>query len=324
MLATHAREELNRRDWPAHIRVDPLKAPRRRVAVRGPRRKALAYWPDEACEASRYPFLGCVIKGRAMLHLADYALFCQVGDFVFVPPGVARSTRSHAMPDAENSCDIFWLTLDSTQQLSVWICHSERQLHESGPQYGACQIESVPLARQFTGLSEELLNTNNPDITYHLLSSVLLLLSREIEQDRSFLPRHHLADHHQPAAKNQHDPIEQARTYIDEHLGQSLTAGQVARHICISASLFHRNFRLQTGTTFHHYLTVRRLEKSSVLLRETDAPINLVGQHVGLRYSQLRRLYTEHYGCTPGEFRREWAHRNSSPSKAHSDMRRQK
>ncbi len=300
--------------------MSPAKTPGRRVAVRGPRRRALAYWPDETYEASRHPFLGCVVKGQAVLNFADYSLHCQMGDFVYIPPGVSRSTRSHLAPDAKNPCDIFWLTPnDAQKQLSAWICHSEQQSHESGPEYGACQVENASLVRQFTSLGEELLNANDRNIIYHLLAGVLLLLSRAIDQGRSFLPRHHSADQHQPAIKNRHDPIEQACTYIDEHLDQSLTAGQVARHICISATLFHRNFRLQMGKTFHQYLTSRRLEKSSALLRETDVPISLVSQRVGLHYSQLRRLYSNYYNCTPGEFRVEWVRSNSLDSEYHQN-----
>jgi AraC-like DNA-binding protein len=74
--------------------------------------------------------------------------------------------------------------------------------------------------------------------------------------------------------------------------------------VCISRTLFHLKFQERQGQTFHQYLTAQRLAKASALLQESDVPVHIIAEMVGLGYGQLRRLYFQHYGCTPGEFRK--------------------
>lgn len=307
MVAASTRKELTRHYWPDHVKISAAKSLGRKVVARGPRRNALAYWPDDGCLASLQPFLVCVIKGQAMLRIADYRLHCQEGDLVFIPRGVARGTRSNLPLESTGLCDLLWFYLDEmNEEFYSWIGHSEPGLHVSGPEHGTCWVQNRQLARPFLSLCEELQDNNDREVAYHLLVSVIFLLRREIERGRAFLPRHHHADKHETLTQSQHDPIEQACKYIDEHLEQSLTAGQIARYVCLSLTSFNERFRQRAGCTFHEYLTARRLERSTALLRETDTSIDTVSRLVGLHYSQLRRLYYQHHRCTPGEFRKAW------------------
>jgi len=313
MVVAHALEDLNSRDWPTHATVTATK-PLRRRAVARVSRSTQGAGTTTAYQILKEATLVFVLNGRADMHFSDYIFSCRAGDCFFVPPGVPQFLGSHIPPEfPEGQCDLMWLRPElSGNRLGVWICHSHGLLHESGPQRGACWVESVVLRREFENLNDELQSEKDQVLAGRFILNLLALLRREMEQGRATLPGHHLADHHQPLSANEHDPMESACSFIDQHLGQSLVESRVARYLCISPTLFRRRFREHTGGTFHEFLTARRLEKASTLLRETDIPIADISRVVGLHYSQFRRLYYSHYGCSPGEYRRR--SKNTEPA----------
>lgn len=306
LVAAPSRKTLNREDWPEHVKVTKAKPLGRRVAARGSRRILVAFWPDDHYQAARQSRLICVIRGQATLGIADYKVHCRVGDFVLIPQGLPISAQSHCDTDEkQNECELLWISpSEESNQLDCWICHSRGAAHESGPQFGACWVSKSMLNHLFASLCEEAQNDNNAELNHHLLTSILFLLSREIGQGRAYLPRHHLHEsiNDTPASKL-NDPIEEACIYIDEHLDNPLTAARLARHVCISPTLFHRKFKQNKQQTFHQYLSAKRLVKAAALLKDSDVPVSEVARMVGLQYSQLRRMFLERNGCAPGEFR---------------------
>lgn len=306
LVAAASRKALNREDWPEHVKVTKAKPLGRRVAARGSRRILVAFWPDDGYQAARQSKLICVIRGQATLCIADYKLYCRAGDFVLIPQGIPLSTQSHCdINEKQNVCELLWISpSEEPNQLDCWICYSHGEMHESGPQFGACWVARSMLNRLFESLCEEAQSDNNAELKHHLLTSILFLLSREIEQGRAYLPRHHLHEGiPEPPNPKPNDPIEEACIYIEEHLDQPLTAARLARYVCISLTLFHRKFKHKKQQSFHQYLSAKRLVKAAALLKDTDVPVNEVARMVGLQYSQLRRLFLENKDCAPGEFR---------------------
>ena len=87
--------------------------------------------------------------------------------------------------------------------------------------------------------------------------------------------------------------------YIDEHLSEDLDAEQLAKAFFISKYHMMRQFRRETGTTVHLYITQKRLVKARELMdagmRATEACYRC-----GWRsYSSFTRAYGKHLGTTP-------------------------
>jgi AraC-like DNA-binding protein len=303
LVAAPCEAELKRVGWPAHNEVFPSKPLQRRVA----RVSRSSQVTKSAYQVLGQATLCFVLSGRAILRYTDYALSCRAGDCIFIPEGVPHAIGSHVSPqNPKEQCELLWLRPHPPGQwFHVWICHSHGLLHESGPQRGTCRVENAAIHRQFQNLSEELQDENEPRVVHRFVLGLLLLLQREMEKGQAYMPGHHLADHHVPHHANLQDPMELACDFIDEHLGQSLVEGRVARYLCISPTLFRQRFRKHTGKTFHDFLTSRRLQKANALLHETDITIADISRLVGLQYSQFRRLYYHHYSCSPGEFRKQ-------------------
>src|SRR5690606_25262447 len=110
-------------------------------------------------------------------------------------------------------------------------------------------------------------------------------------------------DKHSPLVDEMHEPIEEALKYINENLHYRLTIETVARRVLVSPATLTRRFRQRPGQSFVQYLNGARLQQASNLLLQTDLPLEEVCSHVGLKYGQLRNLFLQNYGCSPGEFR---------------------
>ena len=87
--------------------------------------------------------------------------------------------------------------------------------------------------------------------------------------------------------------------YIDEHLSEDLDAEVLAKAFFISKYHMMRQFRRETGTTVHLYITQKRLVKARELIdsgmRATEACYRC-----GWRsYSSFTRAYGKHLGTTP-------------------------
>lgn len=87
--------------------------------------------------------------------------------------------------------------------------------------------------------------------------------------------------------------------YIDQHLSEDLDAEVIAKAFFISKYHMMRQFRQETGTTVHLYITQKRLVKARELMdsgmRATEACYRC-----GWRsYSSFTRAYNKHLGTTP-------------------------
>jgi len=87
--------------------------------------------------------------------------------------------------------------------------------------------------------------------------------------------------------------------YIDEHIAEDLDAEVLAKAFFISKYHMMRQFRRETGTTIHLYITQKRLVKARELMdsgmRATEACYRC-----GWRsYSSFTRAYGKHLGTTP-------------------------
>lgn len=87
--------------------------------------------------------------------------------------------------------------------------------------------------------------------------------------------------------------------YIDEHLPEDLDAEVLAKAFFISKYHMMRQFRRETGTTIHLYITQKRLIRAKELMdsgmRATEACYQC-----GFRsYSSFTRAYGKHLGTTP-------------------------
>ncbi len=91
--------------------------------------------------------------------------------------------------------------------------------------------------------------------------------------------------------------------YLEEHYGNSVTLGELAKVCGVSTSWLERVFRKETGTTLHAYLIRCRVLKATEVL--ANRPVGETGNLCGFSdASHFIREFRRYMGMTPGEYRR--------------------
>jgi len=308
IVARASRKQLKEQQLPENVRVTPRKLKGPRQPIRGRRHYdqlhlKLARWPNDQMDENALPFILCVTSGQADFRIADYILHCSVGDWVFFPAGIPKQDGSgpHFEGDPTGrQCGILWIYtgMEREEGINCWTCRSMGDDHfqEMSNSY---RVDMPFLAQLFNGFCNEIQELNRPEIVTHLLRGVLLLLRSEIKAHRAMSGNSREVYEYSKSR----EPIEEAQIYIKRNIYRHLTIQTVATQVLVSPSTLTRRFRERTGQTFNEFLRAERVKLASNLLRETNLPISLISQKVGLKYGQLRVLIQQTYHCSPGELR---------------------
>jgi two-component system response regulator YesN len=98
--------------------------------------------------------------------------------------------------------------------------------------------------------------------------------------------------------------IARSQDYIRTNLQSHLTMESVARVWHMSRSEFARRFRAETGHAFTEYLTEQRMQLAkTLLLTETDWPVQTVARAVGITSAHLRDIFVRQVQMSPSQFR---------------------
>jgi AraC family transcriptional regulator len=121
---------------------------------------------------------------------------------------------------------------------------------------------------------------------------------------------HQLDLHHKKAVINSQSSkflhVQTAVDYIQDHLGERLTAPEVAAQSGLQQSYFRQIFQQTTGLTLHRYIMRLRLERARDLLGNSEMPLAAIAEEVGFsNQSHMTSCFQRHYDVTPGLLRRQ-------------------
>ncbi|KTC63300.1 AraC family transcriptional regulator, partial [Pseudomonas fluorescens ABAC62] len=92
--------------------------------------------------------------------------------------------------------------------------------------------------------------------------------------------------------------------YIEQHLEDPISLGQLAGLCALSEYHFARMFRQSFGLPPHQYLLARRLARARQLLRSHAPPLGEIALLCGFSSaSHLSHRFRQAMGATPGEYR---------------------
>lgn len=93
--------------------------------------------------------------------------------------------------------------------------------------------------------------------------------------------------------------------HMQARLDHAITLDELAREASLSKYYFLRLFAATVGVTPHRYLTALRMTHGAELLRSTDLTVAVVAARCGYATaSRFSTVFREHFGTTPGQFRR--------------------
>ena len=106
------------------------------------------------------------------------------------------------------------------------------------------------------------------------------------------------------------NPIQQAKEFIRDHLGENITIKRIADHVYMNPTYFCESFKKQTGETVLDYVIRNRLEKAKKLLKMTDLKVYDISAEVGYQDTKyFSRLFKEWIGQSPSQYREHHANR---------------
>ena len=97
--------------------------------------------------------------------------------------------------------------------------------------------------------------------------------------------------------------MEQITAFVDANLTEKLTLKVISAHCGVSVSTVTQLFQKQAATTFHDFVTQRRMEMARKLISE-DMPLEQVGKEIGYRdHSTFYRAFRKYFDVSPREYR---------------------
>lgn len=271
-----------------------------------------ARWPKDGLCSTTVPTLCFVVAGSVALSLGDYAVHCSSGQAVLMPAGTPHPDGTLLCLDEtrmnNNYCSMLSL-MPWKGGVDCWINHTQHGQHQSHRNPGEhCHVLHPNTSFYLESLAEAA-TARLPEHQLHctgLLSALIAILVREIQQQRAFHPVGQGENSVYSAAQTSgQSPIKRAQSYIDSHLHESLTIDRVAGHLYMSRAYFTRQFRQVTGKSFLEYVTQCRLEQAKVLLVNTNWPIEKISVNIGISPKRLRNLFSQYEQQTPTAFRQQ-------------------
>lgn len=104
-----------------------------------------------------------------------------------------------------------------------------------------------------------------------------------------------------------HAICEEGKLYKKE----DLTRDELANELGLNHTYFTRMLKASRGQSFYDYINGLRMEEAAKLLNDPQYPLEAIPYEVGYRHkSTYYRAFSEHFGCTPKEYRKKSARSN--------------
>lgn len=109
-------------------------------------------------------------------------------------------------------------------------------------------------------------------------------------------------------AKHQHSRlscVEDAKSYINEHLNKPYDLDQIAAHVGVNKSYLCRRFKQREGMTMTQYAQRQRINAAKNMLRFSRQSISSIAAYLCFHsQSHFGRIFRQFTGMSPGEYRK--------------------
>lgn len=97
------------------------------------------------------------------------------------------------------------------------------------------------------------------------------------------------------------------KQYIEDHIREKITVGELAELVHINEQHLMRIFKKETGQSLVEYITKERMLLAGELLKNTDHSINFIADCVGCEScSYFTKIFKRYTGFTPREYRQQF------------------
>ena len=101
-----------------------------------------------------------------------------------------------------------------------------------------------------------------------------------------------------------HRKIQDAVTYIHNHIQEKITVKILAKQVCLSHTQFQKKFKEEMGMTPHAYITSYKIDTAQTLLKNPQYSITDIAYMLDFSSSNhFSNTFKKYFGITPTEFR---------------------
>ena len=102
------------------------------------------------------------------------------------------------------------------------------------------------------------------------------------------------------------DPVEQAMSFIQEHLQSKLSRQEVAEQVHLNPEYLSKLFRKEMGLSLKDYILTEKMKQAASLLTDSNLPIGLIASKVGFdNFSHFSRTFQNYYKMPPKDYRQQ-------------------
>ncbi|HEX6240248.1 MAG TPA: AraC family transcriptional regulator [Polyangiales bacterium] len=213
----------------------------------------------------------------------------QAGELDLMPAGYADSWR------------------EESEGASLWLGLSPRLLHRAAEDLGLDHSRGLDLQHQFRDpriehIAWALEDERRSGYENGALYRESLGLALSVHLLRRYAAPRPIQGGLSPAR------LRRLTEYIDAHLAQELSLGELASIAGVSATHLKAQFRQSTGQPVHQYVMRQRVDRARHLLEETELSISQIALDTGFAHqSHLARCMRRLLGTTPSGVRRTFA-----------------
>lgn len=220
------------------------------------------------------------------------------GDIIFVPPGISHRPLLPETVTEAYCRDVLWISeefmahfVDTFPELSLEKFSKPGLFRTAGTRWEyICELfrSGVTEAEGGSHCWEAIVCANTLTIMAHLIRA-----SHDI--------------HTTPMRAETPELLDRVLAYVEEHLSEHLTLGDIARRFYVSESTITQTFRKKMGVSFYRCVTQRRLVSAKLLI-EQGLPMESVAEQVGFSdYSSFFRAFKQEFGISPRQYRKMYS-----------------
>lgn len=215
------------------------------------------------------------------------------GDLILVSPGVSHKP---ILPDDMQYAyerDILWVSADFIDRIREIFPNSSALAGES---FSLLRTKGTDWSYIGDYFSEGLREFEQMQTGYEAsAAAIAMLILSHISRAAGSGEAHH-------SQAEQPNMATALIEYIENHLGEPLTLDGIAAHFYVSRSAVSKLFREEMDTSFHRFLTQRRLILAKQLISEGEG-MERVAELCGFSdYSVFYKAFKKEYGLSPREF----------------------
>lgn len=237
------------------------------------------------------PELICILSGEFSVTVGHATSQATAGSMLYINPDEIHSLEAHA-PNSQ------LLTIQFSPNLFDET-HPAPQIDYTSWAVSGKHSENQQIRSSVITLLEHLVcaepSFNRIALVYQLLGTLAVAGESQAEGQHVFI------------RKKDQQLVKYGIEFINQHFDDELNLATIAENAGVSYHHFSRIFKKISGFNFKEYLTMIRINKAKLLLKDTHIPITDISYSCGFSgHKQLIFAFNKYCRMTPTEFRKRY------------------